>query len=252
MTKLRVITPIISRGFRDEDPLRAAVPEGCTLSHVFLDHGPASVESAVDEVLAGPGVINAALTAEAERIEAIVIDCMLDPALDAAREVVAIPVFGCGEVGLLAAAEHPGTFSIVTVLQRQERDFRALAARYGVGEKLASVRGINVSVLDLERDRETAVAATIREARLAAEEDGATAIVFGCTGMLGFDAPVATAMGWSADRVIDPLPLAIRTANAAVSAGQGTDKTRFPAPDPKEIRGFDAWPLLTATMAGTS
>lgn len=248
MSRLRVITPIISRGFRDEGPLRDAVLEGCDLSQVFLNHGPASVESAVDEVLAGPGVLDAALRAEADGIQAIVIDCMLDPALEAAREMVTIPVIGCGETGMAAAAAH-GAFSVVTVLQRQERDFRALAARYGLSDRLASVRAIGVSVLDLERDRGTSVAASIREARLAAAEDGATAIVFGCTGMLDFDAPVAEALGWPTERVIDPLPFAIREAHAAVVAGRKTDKALYPAPEPKNISGFASWPILAATMA---
>jgi allantoin racemase len=250
MNRLRVITPIISRGFRDDDPLHDALPKGSVLSQVFLNDGPASVESAVDEVLAGPGILDAALRAEDEAFQAIVIDCMLDPALEAAREMVTIPVIGCGETGMAAAAAQ-GRFSVVTVLQRQERDFRALAARYGLGNRLASVRGIGVSVLALEQDRATSIAATIREARLAAAEDGAEAIVFGCTGMLGFAAPVAEALGWTADRVVDPLPAAIREAHAAVMAGRKTDKALYPAPIAKTISGFRAWPLLTATMEGT-
>ena len=247
MTRLRVITPIISRGFRDEAPLRDCVPGGCTLTQAFLENGPASVESAVDEVLAGPGVIDAALQAEAEGIDAVVIDCMLDPALDAAREAVSIPVTGCGEAGMVAAGAS-GAFSVVTVLQRQERDFRGLAARYGLSDALVSVRGIGVSVLDLERDREGAIAAAIRESRRAIEEDHARAIVFGCTGMLGFDRPVAGVLGLTGDRVIDPLPHAIRVAHEAASAGRKTDKSVYPRPEAKAIRGFDAWPRLRDTM----
>ena len=91
LIRICIITPIISKGFRDDAPLRAAVPEGCTISQRFLDRGPASVELAVDEVLAGPGVVDAALAAEAEGAQALVIDCMLDPGLDAAREAVGIP-----------------------------------------------------------------------------------------------------------------------------------------------------------------
>ncbi len=247
MPRLRVITPIISRGFRDEGPLHDCVPAGSVLTQAFLEKGPASVESAVDEVLAGPGVVDAALLAQDEGMDAVVIDCMLDPALDAAREAVSVPVIGCGEAGMRAAAAA-GAFSVVTVLQRQERDFRALAARYGLSEGLASVRGIGVSVLDLERDREGSIAATIRESRRALEDDRARAIVFGCTGMLGFDRAVAEALGWAGERVIDPLPHAVRVAHAAASTGQGTDKSVYPSPEPKEIRGFDGWPRLRDSM----
>ena len=251
MTQIRVITPIISRGFRDDGPLRACVPDGCGLDQVFLENGPASVESAVDEVLAGPGVIDAALAAEADGVQAIVIDCMLDPALDAAREAVSIPVIGCGEAGMAAAVAH-GPFSIITVLQRQERDFRALAAKCGLGNGLVSVRGIGISVLDLERRREASIAATIRGAQSAAAEDGAVSIVFGCTGMLGFADPVAEALGWHAERVIDPLPHAVAVAHAAARNGALSDKLLYPEPEAKEVRGFTSWPHLDAKMAGQS
>ena len=249
MVQVSVITPIISRGFRDDSSLRDALPEGCRLSQIWLEYGPASVESAVDEVLAGPGIIDGAITAEADGAQALVIDCMLDPALDAAREVVSIPVIACAESGFDAAADQ-GCFTIVTVLQRQERDFRALAARYDKNKQLASVRGIGISVLALEQDRVASIDATIRECQRAAEDDGADAVVFGCTGMLGFAQPVADALGWDPERVIDPLPHAIRTAFAAARAGARTDKTRWPAPEPKSVRGFSNWPALARRMAG--
>lgn len=247
MTSIRVITPIVSVGFRDDTPLQNAVPAGCALSSVFLKNGPASVESAIDEVLAAPGVVDAALNAEADGIEAVVIDCMLDPGLDAAREAVAIPVIGCGEAGLKAAAEA-GPFSVVTVLDRQARAFRELAVRHGLGDRLMSVRGIGVSVLGLERDRPSSIEATIRECRRAVEEDRANAVVFGCTGMLGFADPVRDALGDRIDQVIDPLPHAVALAHKSVLAGVRTDKALYPYPDPKPALGFTAWAALNGLL----
>ena len=248
MSRVRVITPIISQGFRDDAPLNSTSPAGCELSFMYLDKGPASVESAVDEVLAGPGVVDAALLAEADGMEALVIDCMLDPALDAAREAVCIPVIGCGEAAMKAAAAT-GTFSVVTVLQRQERAFRELSARYGIDTALCSVRGIGVPVLALETNPKASIAATIREARRAVNEDGARSIVFGCTGMLGFGDAVAKALASDVEAVIDPLPFAIAQAHRAALAGAATDKQRYPAPEPKAAAGFSGWSALSAMMA---
>ena len=84
---VHVITPLISHGFRDTAALDAETGGRCRLSAGCLDKGPASVESAVDEVLAAPGVVDAAIAAERGGGDAIVIDCMLAPGLDAAREV---------------------------------------------------------------------------------------------------------------------------------------------------------------------
>lgn len=249
MTKIRVITPIISAGFRDDGPLLEVTPKGCELSSVFLTNGPASVETAIDEVLAAPGVVDSAIAAEAAGMRGIVVDCMLDPGLDAAREAVAIPVIGCGEAGISAAAQF-GKFSVVTVLDRQARAFRDLAARHGLSGALASVRGIGVTVLDLEKDRAGSIAATIQECRRALAEDGADSIIFGCTGMLGFAQPVARELGISTDRIIDPLPYAINLAYDLVTAGKMTDKSVYPAPDPKKIEGFAAWRHLNQKLEG--
>lgn len=249
MTKIRIITPIISTGFRDDSSLNASLPPGCELSSVFLENGPASVESAVDEALAAPGVIDAALKAVVDGADAIVIDCMLDPGLDAAREAVSIPVVGCGEAAMTAAA-GAGIFSIVTVLQRQARDFQALAAKYGIADALSSVRGIGMPVLALETEKDAAIAATIDGARCAVEDDGARAIVFGCTGMLGFAEPVAKALDLPVSSVIDPLPFAVTRAHEAVLAGANIDKNVYPKPEPKKATGFDNWPALKAMMDG--
>ncbi len=247
LSRVRIIVPITSSAFRDETSLKTAVPAACEVTFAHLAYGPASVESAVDEVLAGPGVIDSAIRAEGEGAEALVIDCMLDPALDAVREAVNIPVVGCGEASMRTAAES-GAFTVVTVLQRQERAFRDLATRYGIADALKSVRGIGVSVLDLEKDPAASIDATTREARQAIDADGAEVIVFGCTGMLGYALPVARGLGIDEPRVIDPLPHAIRHAHNLVVNGEKTDKQLYPKPEPKRVAGFDGWPALHRLM----
>ncbi len=240
--QIHVVTPITSAGFRDDAPLAAASPTDCRLTSVFLTLGPTSVESAIDAALAAPGVIDAALRAERHGADAVVVDCMLDPGVDAAREAVGIPVVGCGEVALAAAAEA-GPFAVVTVLDRQRRAFVDLVRRLGVAERLRSVRAIGVPVLALEQDREHAIRATIAASRAAVTEDGARAVVFGCTGMLGCAEPVGAALGRDV-AVIDPLPAAVGRVAAAVRAGTATDKLAYPWPEPKPATGFTAWAAL--------
>jgi allantoin racemase len=247
MTTICVITPVVTESYRNAAELQVMAPEGCEITVMTLAYGPASVESCVDEVLAGPGVVDAACRAQSNGCDAVVIDCMLDPALEAAREAVTIPVIGAGESGLMAAAVF-GAFSVVTVLQRQESAFQRLARQYGLSAKLVSVRGINVPVLELERGRETSIIATVRESKTAKSTDGAQAIVFGCTGMLGYDHPTSQALGWSKNRVIDPLMNAIETAFAAVMANGSTDKGKHPFPERKKVLGFGNWKDLDELM----
>ncbi len=248
MINIRVLTPITTEDFRDDAQLNEAAPAGCKITTMTLQRGPDSVESAIDEVLAAPGVVDAACRAEADGCDAIVIDCMLDPALEAAREAVAIPVVGAGEAGLKAAAAF-GDFSVVTVLQRQEPAFQRLARQYGLAGGMVSVHGIGVSVLDLERDREASIEATIRAAKSARDQDGARAIVFGCTGMLGYAAPTAEALDWPEECVVDPLMNAINVAFTAVKAEEKTDKDDHPYPDRKRVVGFEEWSALNNLMS---
>ena len=243
MSLVHVITPIVTVGFRGS---ALPAPTGCKVTNAQINQGPASIESAVDEVLAAPGVVDAAIKAEADGAQAVVIDCMLDPGLDAAREAVSIPVIGCGEAAMRAAGAR---FAVVTVLQRQERAFADLARKYGLADRMTETIGIGVPVLALETDRETALSATIRGAKQAVER-GATCIVFGCTGMLGFaDEVIASLDGI---QVIDPLPNAIEAAYRAVQNGQTTDKSVFPAPEAKPVTGFAQWVALDALMRGKS
>ena len=240
---VHVITPLISKGFRDDARLADAFKGMCRITASCLDKGPASVESAVDEVLAAPGVVDVAIRAERAGADVVVIDCMLDPGLEASREAVSIPVIGAGEAGLSAAAER-GRFSVVTVLDRQAPMFRDLARRHGLSDQLVSVRGIGVPVLALEQDRTAAIARTTPACAAAMAEDRAEAIVFGCTGMLGFAEPVAEAMGLPDGIVIDPLPNAVYAALAAVRAGVPAR----PTPERKAIAGFEAWTCLSDLM----
>jgi len=168
-----------------------------------VKQGPASIESAVDEVLAAPGVVDSVTKNKCDSKVAVVINSMLDPGLDAAREAVSIPVIGCGEAAMRAAGTN---FAVVTVLQRQERAFADLARRYGMADRMTEIIGIGVPVLALKSDRKTALAATIESSRRAMER-GATSVVFGCTGMLGFADEVSSALYGL--KVIDPLPNAI-------------------------------------------
>ena len=214
------------------------------MTNAQVTQGPASIESAVDEVLAAPGVVDSAIKAEADGAQAVVIDCMLDPGLDGAREAVLIPVIGCGEAAMRAAGAK---FAVVTVLQRQERAFADLAAKFGFADKLTETIGIGVPVLALETDRETALAATIEGSKRAVK-GGATSIVFGCTGMLGFADEVSAAL--DGIKVIDPLPNAIAAAHEAVQSSQTTDKAVYPYPDSKPIVGFEAWSALDTLMRG--
>ena len=170
---MRVITPITTKGFACADDFAEIVRPDTVLSHVELDHGPASIESEFDEMLAAPETVAKIVEAERDGMDAVIINCMGDPGMLAGREAVSIPVIGPCEATMHVASMLGHTFSVITVLEHLRPLFENRAAVYGLRDKLASVRAVEIPVLELESDRDRFVRALADEAVQAIEEDGA-------------------------------------------------------------------------------
>ena len=241
--KIRVIEPVISDTLDTttiEEFSPVAGPE-TELSVVHLDRGPASIESRYEAALAGPDVVRKAREAEAEGIDAVISNCMDDPGMEAAREMVSIPVVGPAQTSMHVAAMLGHRFSIVGVLEADAPPFYEHAVKAGVATRLASVRAVNIPVLELEDDRERLVGALVEQAAKAVEEDGAHVIIFGCTGMAGLARDVEeglTKRGIPDVPVIDPGLLAFKIAEALAGMGLSHSKRTYPQPPEKEIVGY--------------
>ena len=69
-----------------EKMLSAFAMPSTEISVECIAHGPESIESAYDEILAGPYVIQQAVEAEKAGFDAVIVYCGSDPAVAAARE----------------------------------------------------------------------------------------------------------------------------------------------------------------------
>ena len=135
---------------------------------------------------------------------------------------------------------RPGTEISVTLLDRAVPMFHEHAHRMGVTESLASVRAVNIPVLELG-DTERVVKALVEQSVVAVREDGAHLIVFGCTGMIGLAGEVEKGLvvqGIADVPVIDPGILAIKFAEALADIGVSHSKRTYPHPPEKEIAGY--------------
>ncbi|MGH9322643.1 MAG: aspartate/glutamate racemase family protein [Vicinamibacteria bacterium] len=240
--RIRVITPITTAGFTEGADFEPLARGDTEISQTNLTRGPASIESEFEEALAVPDTVAKIAEAEREGVDAVVIDCMGDPGLEPAREVVEIPVLGAAQSSMHLAAMLAHNFSVVTVLDRLGPLFENTAKVYGLESKLCSVRSVNIPVLDLEEDQERLVDALADESVKAVEEDGAHAIVFGCTGMKGCAAGLKAALevrGYAGIPVIDPVVAAFKLAEAVSDLGLTHSKRTYPTPPPKAIVGYD-------------
>lgn len=197
---------------------------------VSLGKGPASIESAYDEELAAPWILERVREAEEKGFDAVIIDCMGDPALHAAREIVSIPVIGPCQASLAVASTVSDKFSIVTVLNSVLPLLRRKVREYGFEGKVASVRSVEVPVLELEEKREEVKARLLSESKRALEEDGAEAIILGCTGMIGMAAELQESLNVP---VIDPAVTSVKMAEIMVDMRIMQSKREYPKPPDK-------------------
>jgi len=208
--KIKVVIPNSSVQFRDSQILerkKAALP-GTEVEVVCLPHGPVSIESAFDEAMAAPYIIEEVRKAEAEGFDAVSLDCAMDTVVRAAREAVRIPVTSAGEASYLMAMSLCRRFTVITVLKSTADKIKENISKYGFESRVSSVRCADVPVLELN-DEEKAYIAILAESKKAITEEGAEAIVLGCTGM----SPLAKRLQKELDMlVIDPAVAALKLA----------------------------------------
>lgn len=115
------------------------------------------------------------------------------------------------------------------------------ARLYGCSERLASVRAINMPVLEIERNLADLPDLLFVEARRAVVEDGADTIILGCTGFLGVAAKLEAMLKQAGHPVpvISPMPVASLLAATMVWSGLPHSKKAWPRPPfAKAYAGF--------------
>jgi allantoin racemase len=209
--------------------LRRLAAAGTHVDVVDVPDGPLSIESAYEEYLAVPGTLRRVQEAERAGYDGVIVGCFGDPGVDAARELVELPVVGPAEASMLLAATLGHRFSIVTVLESVVAPLRHLAARVGLERKLASVRAVDIPVLDLARDRDASIERMVTLGRRAVHDDGADTLVLGCMsmGFLEAHTRIAEAVGVP---VVNPVVAALKLLEALVGAGLRHSKKAYPVP----------------------
>lgn len=235
--KIRIISPTITEDFlpEQERDFASVARKDTELSYVMLEDGPVSIESEYDEALALPGILKQVSIAESEGIDAVIINCASDPGIDAAREVASIPVIGPAQAAFSLSTMLAQKFSVIAILERDIPDLDRMFRVYGILDRIASVRVMDIPVLDISKDRNKAIDAMTKAALLALKEDRAEAITYDCTGLTeivndvksnllkeGFDVPV-----------IEPVAASLKLAETLVDLGISHSKITYPIPPKK-------------------
>jgi len=209
--------------------------KGTEIEVVNLAKGPASVESRYDDAVATPDVLTKVKEAEEAGFDGVIVDCFGDVGVKVAREITTIPVVGAGEASMVFAAALGHRFSVITVLKNLVPILTDAAKVLGVHEKLASIRYVDIPVLEVA-DKERLKKALYQEMLDAIEKDGAHVLVLGCTGMTGVASDLGKMLkekGYDVP-VIDPSAASLKFAEALVRMGIKQSKLTYMEPPEKE------------------
>lgn len=243
--RILLINPNTSRAMTAKiaDAARGVAGPDVRIDAVCPGVGAAAIESHTDEILAAAAVVEliAADRDGADPADAYVIACFGDPGLDAARELVEVPVLGIAEAAMHLAAVSGRHFGVVTTLSRTLGRAHDLVARYGMERACVSLAATGIPVLDLEDTGSLAVE-TIARYGADAAAGGADVIVLGCAGMADLCAELTSRVGVP---VVDGVAAAVGMASGMVRMGLGTSKRDEYATPPRGfvaggIGGYDA------------
>ncbi len=143
----------------------------------------------------------------------MIIACFSDPGLEQARQLISIPVVGIEESSLHLACQLGRRFTILTSRAARVPAKLEHVARLGLSSRLASVRPLEMGVLEMDAHPDRARARILEVGRAAVRTDGADVIVLGCAGLAGHAREVGTSVGAI---VIDPSPVALATTEMLV------------------------------------
>lgn len=196
-----------------------------TVSVVEVERGPLSIESEVEHEWSVGGLLKL-IEEEKDAYDGFVIGCFGDPGLTAARELTTKPVIGPASATFHTAAQLADCFSCLTVRSTPASKRRQIYNEH-LGSRLASVRVVDLGVLDVDHGSESVVSTMVQEAHNAVEEDGAEAVIPGCMSLAFMQVhdEVAAELGVP---FLDPVSISLET--AAMWARHGINHSRLTYP----------------------
>ena len=155
---------------------RAAASAGTEIEAVTAPFGLPLIVSRADWLVAGPATL-AALAARRGQYDAAVIACFGDPGLDAAKELLDVPVLGISEAAFHAACMLGRRFGIVSFTAALRPMFEECLAHHGLTARCAGFRMGPPFAGDPGRVAEERRDLILELCRQSIEQDGAEVVI---------------------------------------------------------------------------
>ena len=138
------------------------------------------INSALDVALAAPEIVNIAVDAQNAGFDAVVLYCFSDPAIDACREALRIPVIGGAQAACLSALNVCRSFGVMLADELRLPEKKRFLRTLGVDPScIAQIAAADMRGVDPWQNRELALA-RLAECGQQMVTEGAEAIVLGC------------------------------------------------------------------------
>lgn len=211
--RILVVNPVGTRIWdkKDETYLRRFARKGTSIKVVSLKDGPSSLETFQSMVSVCPAIIELVKSIESD-YDAIMINCFGDPCVEAIREIVRVPVLGPGETSMMIASLLGHKFSVISPTKKTALQVESRVRALGIEQRFASAVGLDIAVLDLERDVKKTVKAVVKASEKAVR-DGAEVIALGCTGLAYMADEIRKRLNVP---LIEPASLALKVAETLV------------------------------------
>lgn len=195
------------------------------------------IDSALDAALAAPEIISMAIKAEREGYDAVVLYCFSDPAVDACRELLHIPVVGGGQASCLLAPLVGRQAGLLLADTTRYAEKQLFVEQCGVdARRISAIGGIAARGVDLWAERERVLELLAEAGERLVRERRVQVLLLGCLSFLGLAQPLSERVGVP---VIDPAVAPVSLAESLVRQGLATSRRAYPAP-PKRKRTWSA------------
>lgn len=236
--RIKVIVPICESQYNDEvfAVVNSVAPPDLSIEVDNIKAGTSHIQGRFELIRNSLEVVRSVVQAEKDGFDGVFVTDFDMCGVEAAREVVDIPVIGGYQPSAFLAMSLSHRFSIVTILD-SVRDLQAgHADGFGIAQNLASVHSIGLEVEAL-LNRDAVVNAVFDKALMAVTQHGASSILLGCTGFMGVADQVEMLLqqaGYPA-LVIDPNKAAISFLYMIIRNGKSQSRMTYHKPDYVEL-----------------
>lgn len=190
------------------------VSEGTEISMECLTETEVQLDSAADIVFAGPEIVKTAMRAETDGYDAVILYCFSDPAMEACRQAVRIPVIGCGQAAclMIPVLGYQGALLLADPERIPEKMISI--GRTGISaDRIAGFEAVKRKGLDPEKNRDELLMELAEAGQRVIDRTGAQVLILGCLSYLGLAKELQTALRVP---VVDPATVAVTLAESMV------------------------------------